>query len=287
MARKTGLGRGLNTLIPQNQKSLSKKIEQDDDVSRVVQVSVQKVLRNPHQPRKVFDEEHLDSLAASIKVHGVMQPLTVTKKGVDTYELIAGERRLQASKRAGLSHVPAIIRTASEQQKLELALIENIQRHNLNPIEEALAYERLMDEFSITQEKLGERVGKKRSTVTNSLRLLTLNEEIQDAISQGKITAGHAKALLGLEGEKAQMAFFKKITTLGLSVRDAEAGVRKAKSKSSTKPSFDPRIQELEGELQEYLGTKTKIKQKRKGGEIVISYFSEEDLSELMKKFNF
>lgn len=285
MARKTGLGRGLNTLIPQNQKSLSKKIEQDDDVSRVVQVSVQKVLRNPHQPRKVFDEEHLDSLAASIKVHGVMQPLTVTKKGVDTYELIAGERRLQASKRAGLSHVPVIIRTASEQQKLELALIENIQRHNLNPIEEALAYERLMDEFSITQEKLGERVGKRRSTVTNSLRLLTLNEEIQDAISQGKITAGHAKALLGLEGEKAQMAFFKKITTLGLSVRDAEAGVRKAKS--STKPSFDPRIQELEGELQEYLGTKTKIKQKRKGGEIVISYFSEEDLSELMKKFNF
>lgn len=286
MARKKGLGRGLNTLIPQNQQSLAKKIEQDDHPSRVVEVSVKEIARNPHQPRRVFDKEHLESLAASIKIHGVMQPITVTKKGPGSYELIAGERRLQASKRAGLSHVPVIVRTATEQQKLELALIENIQRHNLNPIEEALAYERLMQEFEITQEKLGERVGKKRSTVTNAMRLLSLEQEIQDAISEGKITAGHAKALLGLETSDARLTFFKKIMTLGLSVRDAEASVRKAKSDSGKKVKKDPRIIQLESDLQEKLGTRTKIKQKRNGGEIVISYFSEEDLRELMEKLN-
>lgn len=285
MARKKGLGRGLNTLIPQNQQSLAKKIEQDDHPSRVVEVSVKEIARNPHQPRRVFDEEHLESLAASIKVHGVMQPITVTKKGPNSYELIAGERRLQASKKAGLSHVPVIVRTATEQQKLELALIENIQRHNLNPIEEALAYERLMQEFEITQEKLGERVGKKRSTVTNAMRLLSLEQEIQDAISEGKITAGHAKALLGLETAEARLAFFKKIMTLGLSVRDAEASVRKAKSDAGKKVKKDPHIIQLESDLQERLGTRTKIKQKRNGGEIVISYFSDEDLRELMEKF--
>ena len=284
MARKTGLGRGLNTLIPQNQKSLTKKIDQDDHPSRIVEVSVHSIVPNPHQPRTVFKEEHLESLAASIKVHGIMQPLTVTKSGENSYELIAGERRLQASKRAGLSHVPVIIRTATEQQKLELALIENIQRHNLNPIEESLAYSRLMEEFNITQEEISRRVGKKRSTVANALRLLTLNDEIQDAISEGIITAGHAKALLGLEDPVAQMAFFKKITTLGLSVRDAETGVRKAKVASGDKIQKSPRIVEIESELQERLGTKTKIKEKRNGGEIVISYFSNEDLQEVLKR---
>lgn len=284
MARKTGLGRGLNTLIPQNQKSLTKKIEQDDHPSRIVEVSVNSIVPNPHQPRTVFKEEHLESLAASIKVHGIIQPLTVTKNDADSYELIAGERRLQASKRAGLTHVPVIIRTATEQQKLELALIENIQRHNLNPIEESLAYSRLMEEFSITQEEISRRVGKKRSTVANALRLLTLNDEIQDAISEGAITAGHAKALLGLEDPAAQMVFFKKITTLGLSVRDAEEGVRKAKVSSGEKIQKSPRIVELESELQERLGTKTKIKEKRNGGEIIISYFSNEDLQEVLKR---
>ncbi len=310
MAQQHGLGRGLASLIP------PKKIEETqgevahkantgfmyeqpsvrentrESVSSVatnqsgmLEVSVTDIVPNPHQPRAYFDETKLAELAESIKEHGVLQPLVVTQVG-DSYELIAGERRFQASKKAGLTKVPVIVREASEQTKLELAIIENIQRHNLNPIEEAKAYQRLLHEFGLHQEEVAKKMGKSRSAVANSVRLLQLPIDIQRAVSQGKISEGHAKALLGIENKEKQRAIFELILSEELTVRETENRVRSVSVKAHT------RIQKPEhvlltakaNELTEILGTKVKISPSGKGGRVVLEYYSEEELEALLGK---
>lgn len=283
--KKRGLGKGLGSLIPQNNDNKPVVKNRDKQLpNRVVEININSISPNPFQPRKVFLEEELSNLAASIKIHGVLQPITVTNIGPNTYELIAGERRLQASKIAGLKMVPAIVKKADDRQKFELAIIENIQRHNLNPIEEGIAYKKLMKDFNLSQEQVAERVGKKRATIANTLRLLSLPEQIQRAISENKLTAGHAKALLSLDSKEEQIEFFKNITSQGLSVREAEQSVKKVKTKTTTKVKKDAAVIDLEEKLQEKFGTKTKINLKKEGGDIVISFFSREDLKALLDK---
>lgn len=291
MAHKTGLGRGLASLIPQkisNEPSASlPEIPRREKTLAIYEVAVEKISPNPKQPRKVFLESELENLVASIKIHGILQPLVVTKIGGDAYELLAGERRLEAAKKAGFATVPVIVRTATEQQKLEIALIENIQRHNLNPVEEAMAYEQMINEFNLTQDETAKRVGKKRATVANMLRLLALPEEAKDALIAGKISEGHAKVLLGLPSVKDQLVFLEKILNFSLSVRDLESNVRKIKVRSHVRVKVkNPEIALLEEKLEEKLGTKVRIKTNKKGGEIDIEFYSPEDLQNIAAKIS-
>ncbi|MBU1119323.1 ParB/RepB/Spo0J family partition protein [Patescibacteria group bacterium] len=283
-SKKVGLGRGLSTLIPQRKERMSTEVAKKPDrsLSSIVEIDISAIEKNPHQPRKEFNDDKLRSLAGSIKVHGIMQPLVVSKKEDNSYQLIAGERRLQASKLVGLKTVPVVIRAVSEQEKLELALIENVQRHNLNPIEEAHAYTVLMNQFNLTQEEIGVRVGKKRSSVANTLRLLSLPDEIKQALSKEVISAGHAKALLSIENAKDQLIYFHRILDAHLSVREAESSIKKKKeNKITVKPEKSPDIIALEQKIQEKMGTKAKIRINKKGGEVALSFYSPEDLKEI------
>ncbi|MEK7549524.1 MAG: ParB/RepB/Spo0J family partition protein [Patescibacteria group bacterium] len=250
-----------------------------------MEVPIGKIVPNPHQPRLHFDEEKLKELADSIKEHGILQPLVVTEEN-GQYELIAGERRLQASKRAGLTMVPVIIRKAGEQEKLELAIIENIQRHNLNPIEEAKAYLRLIDEFGLQQDAVGKKMGKSRSAVANTVRLLHLPIEIQRAVAEGKISEGHAKALLSIENPEKQRAVFDLIIKEELTVRETELKVRSISVKSHIRSAapLHPEILEQAEHLMQVLGTKVKIAPSGKGGKVVIEYYSPEDLKALLSR---
>jgi ParB family chromosome partitioning protein len=272
-----GLGRGLDSLIPVNDA---------DEKTGVTEVAVGLIDVNPHQPRTVFDEDALRELSSSIKKHGVLQPLVVTPKD-DHYELIAGERRLRASKLAGLAKVPVIVRDADEHQKLEMAIIENVHRRDLNAIDEALSYRKLMEEFSYTQEQVAESVGKPRTTVANKVRLLTLPTEIKRALKEDRITEGHAKALLSIDDPKRQEALFNAILSDNLNVRDVE---KKAKGQgaSAEKTTVDSEtelmIRQLAGDLKNYLGAKVAIKNGAKGGRIEIDYYSQEELSRIYQK---
>ncbi len=249
------------------------------------EVAIGSIMPNPHQPRLHFDEEKLAELAASIKEHGILQPLVVSQSG-DTYELIAGERRLQAAKRAGLTKVPVLIRNVTEQEKLELAIIENIQRHNLNPIEEAKAFLRLVDEFNLQQDEVAKKMGKSRSTVANTIRLLHLPIEIQRAVSEGKISEGHAKALLAIENPEKQRAVFDLIIKEELTVRETELKVRSISVKPHLRmaTSISPEILERSEHLTELLGTKVRIAPSGKGGKVIIEYYAPEDLDGLLKR---
>jgi len=282
------LGRGLDSLIPKKSvvaKFSNQEINQLDAQNQVLEIELEKIQLNPHQPRKKFDHADLEDLINSIKVYGIIQPLIVTKVDEQTYQLIAGERRLRAAKFLNLKTVPLIVRQAKEQQKLELALVENLQRKNLNPLEEAMSYKRLMDEFNLTQEEVAEKIGKKRSTIANTLRLLSLPEEVQKAILDDKITEGHARAIAALEAEKEQIEFFKKILRNQMTVREAETQIKKVRVKSHVRTlHIDPNILEKETKLREYLGYKIVIKPKGKGGEMVIFYNSQEDFNEIYKK---
>lgn len=251
----------------------------------LMEIPLQKIVPNPHQPRLHFDEARLQELADSIKEHGILQPLVVTKNG-DTYEIIAGERRFQAAKRVGLETVPVMVRDVTEQQKLELAIIENIQRHDLNPIEEAKAYLRLVDEFSLPQEQVAQKMGKSRSAVANTLRLLHLPIEIQRAVASGKITEGHAKALLAIENPEKQRAVFDLIIKEELTVRETELKVRSIAVNPHMRSSvvLNPELLERTEHLTEILGTKVKIAPSGKGGKVVIEYYSPEDLDGLLKR---
>ncbi|MFZ3031616.1 MAG: ParB/RepB/Spo0J family partition protein [Candidatus Moraniibacteriota bacterium] len=251
----------------------------------LMEIPIQKIVPNPHQPRLHFDEAKLQELADSIKEHGILQPLVVTKNG-ETYEIIAGERRFQAAKRAGLETVPVMVRDVTEQQKLELAIIENIQRHDLNPIEEAKAYLRLVDEFSLPQEQVAQKMGKSRSAVANTLRLLHLPIEIQRAVASGKITEGHAKALLAIENPEKQRAVFDLIIKEELTVRETELKVRSIAVNPHMRSSvvLNPELLERTEHLTEILGTKVKIAPSGKGGKVVIEYYSPEDLDGLLKR---
>ena len=256
------------------------------DQASIVNAPLQKIAPNPEQPRVQFDKEKLAELAQSIREHGILQPLVVTKSG-DGYELIAGERRLQASKLAGLTEVPVIIRSADERTKLELAIIENTQRHNLNPIEEAKAYLRLMEEYGLHQEEVAKKMGKSRSLVANTVRLLHLPVEIQRALIEGKISEGHAKALLGIENPEKQRALFEMILKSGLTVREAEMEARAVsvrphvRSEVVVPAEFSERLEKL----REKLGTRVKLSPVGQGGKIVIEYYSAEELQGLFQRF--
>ncbi|MEA2006853.1 MAG: ParB/RepB/Spo0J family partition protein [Patescibacteria group bacterium] len=324
MAQKGGLGRGLVSLIPNKKKSSSgtvnyfgmevdvsegekqkegepsgkKEVDKKtgtDSSAKITDVSLKSIIEtpietispNPYQPRKNFDEGKLKELSDSIKKHGVLQPLVVSRKDDGSYELIAGERRLEASKIAGLAKVPVVVRVATEQNKMELALIENVQRHNLNVVEEAKAYKKMQDTFALTQEEIADRVGKSRSAVANILRLLKLPVEILKALGEGKIAEGHARTILGVSNSEKQRAFYELILKENLNVRQAEDRVREATVKTNPRKlkSLDPEIQSKQEELSELLGTKVKIRKSNDGkGQVTIEFYSNEDFSSLINK---
>lgn len=270
------LGRGLDSLIPRKKFTLPQEKEE-----AILEIPVEKIRSNPYQPRNVFDEQSLEDLVNSIKEHGIIQSLVVTKISDDFYELIIGERRLRAAKILNLEKVPVIIRSVESSKKLELSLIENIQRKDLNPMERARAYQRLIGEFELTQEEMAKRLGKARATVANTLRLLTLPEKIQKAIEEEKITEGHGKILLSLDSLEKQEAMLCRILGLGLTVREAGQLVVFKRKKPALK---DPILRFKEEQLQEALGTKVTIKKRGKKGKIIIEFYSEEDLENLIKK---
>lgn len=280
---KGGLGRGLSSLIPGAEDN-----QRINNGEAIQQISVDLISSNRWQPREVFDHSQLEDLVASIKAHGILQPLILTTSGQNKYELIAGERRWRAAKIAGLATVPAIVRNAHDQQRLELAIIENIQRQDLNAIEEAKSFERLMNEFSLTQEEVAARVGKKRSSVANALRLLELPAVILQALADNKITVGHAKILLSIPSEKERLSLFNKILAEGITVRQAETVSKKSSAKKGGHyiPT-DPVIKSLEEIMQQSLGTKVHVHQhSNSGGTIVIDYFSGEELQRLVGKIS-
>lgn len=280
-----GLGRGLGALIPQiiTPAPETEAGKEAKNNLRIEEVSPDHIVPNPHQPRKHFSPQELEDLVASVKEHGILQPLVVTDLGGGKYELIAGERRLRASKIAGLERIPVVVRGASGQQKLELALIENIQRHDLNPVEEALAYQSLVDLFGLTKEEVAKRVGKSRSQVSNTIRLLDLDQEVLDALVEKKITQSHARTLLAEPDRIRRKSLFQEMLTGSVTVRQAEAkaGNGNVSSKSSEK---DPNITALEAQLREHLETKVSISMKEGRGSITIHFYSKPDLKALIEK---
>lgn len=281
MPKRSGLGKGLEALIPTGQP------EPTGGPGGVMQVAIDLIQRNPRQPREKFDLEELENLAASIREHGVIQPLIVSPGKNGIYILIAGERRLQASRKAGLRTVPVVIRHATDQQLLELALIENVQREDLNPIEEAEAYQHLAKEFKMSHEMIAERAGKSRVAVTNTMRLLDASAAVKQALVDGRITEGHARALLALNSAKAQEVLLNQIVNLDLSVRQTEALARKYSgqkpaSKKRANPSAD--VSDVERRLRSSLGTKVLLKHGKRGGTVTIYYYSDEELDSLLEK---
>jgi ParB family chromosome partitioning protein len=253
----------------------------------VIDVPLARVSPNPHQPRRHWDDAELEDLAASIREHGVLQPVLVTET-LNGYQLIAGERRVRASRLAGLERIPALIRQLADRDQLEVALVENVQRSDLDPIEEALAYRQLIDEFGLTQERVAERVGKARATVANTLRLLELHADIQAAIGDGRLTEGHGRALGGIPTD-SQPSILGTVLGQGLSVRQTEELVRRLReprerSTPSPAPRLDPDLERVEEELRHHLGTKVSLSRSRKGGRIVIEYYSDEELGRLYER---
>lgn len=274
--KKSGLGRGLNALIPQTPTTSA-----DEAAQGLKTLPLKQIIPNPHQPRTVMDEEKLQELADSIKEHGLIQPLIVTQQD-SQYILIAGERRWRASQRAGLVEVPVVVKEATPQEMLELAIIENIQRADLNPLEEAYAYQQLMDEFGLTQEEVAKRVGKGRSTVANLLRLLNLPPNIQQAVTDGQISGAHGRALLPLPTPEAQTNAMNQVIKLSLSVRQTETLVKNLLAESKPKPkqrrTLSPEMADLQNQFRSSLGAEVNIETKGKGGRVVIHYYSDEDL---------
>ena len=293
--KKQALGRGLSALLkdPDNDiKSVEDK-NADKVVGSIIELDIESIEINPFQPRTNFNEETLQELAKSIKELGVIQPITVRKLEFNKFQLISGERRLRATKLIGLTTIPAYIRLANDNESLVMALVENIQRHDLDPIEVAISYQRLIEEISLTQEELSERVGKKRSTITNYLRLLKLDPIIQTGMRDGFITMGHGRALIGIENQDIQSDIYHKVVTQNLSVRETEALVKnyqdslKPKTAKTTKDnSFD--IAEDEKKVfVNYFGTKVDVKVAGNGkGKITIPFHSEEDFNRILKLIN-
>ena len=290
MPAKKGLGKGLDSLISNRldhemKESVQKK---DEKVSRETLLPINKVEPNREQPRRHFDEDALKELAESIKVHGIVQPLIVHQKG-DFYEIIAGERRWRAARIAGLKEVPVLVKNYEPQELYEIALIENLQRENLNAIEEAVAYQKLIKEFNLTQDEVAKRVGKSRVAVTNALRLLKLDDRVKQMLIDGKLFAGHARALLAVEDTEIQVKAAEKVLADGMSARETEAYVKKllapAKTKESTtsNTSEDNAYKYYEENLKKVLGTKVSIRRKEKGtGKIEIEYYSVDEFERLM-----
>ncbi|OGF27295.1 hypothetical protein A2331_00940 [Candidatus Falkowbacteria bacterium RIFOXYB2_FULL_34_18] len=289
MNNNSGLGRGLGSLIPNKQSvpvQNGNMAVSSDDKNKIFRVSISDIETNPLQPRKRFVDARLDELVASIKEYGVIQPLIVSRKG-NKYELIAGERRLRASKMAGLTKLPVIVRDADDKEKLEVALIENIQRENLNPIDLGGAYKELMDKFQLTQDEVAKQMGKSRSSVANTIRMLGLPAEIKLALIEGKITEGHAKYLIGLDSETKQMSLFRKILHGGLSVQDTSGEARQMGGTKRAKIQINYQDKDKEFALREFFGAKAEVKRKAKGaGQIIIHFYSDDELREIMSKVN-
>ncbi|KKU25202.1 MAG: ParB-like protein [Microgenomates group bacterium GW2011_GWA2_46_16] len=280
------LGRGLGALITSSTGRQTKQYNTGDDhnadAHKIWHIPLGEIEANINQPRKTFKPEELSELANSIKEHGVLQPVLVAEKSNGGYELIAGERRLRASKLLGLATIPAIIKNLADQEKVEIALIENIQREDLNPIEEAFAFRRLIEEFDLTQQDVADKVGKSRPAVANSIRLLELPEEIQEALIADKINTGQARALLSLDDKAKQMEVLASMLGAKISVREVEHRV--AGSRDPHKSRRDPNLLFLENKLREVLGAKVTITQKGERGTIVVDYFSKEELKRLIEE---
>ena len=271
---KKALGKGLGALLP------SSKVSQPTEPADVQRIRIENIVPNRYQPRHTFPQEELAELAASIKESGVLQPIMVRRKGDGIYELIAGERRWRASKEAGLETIPVVIRNCSDQEALLLALVENIQREDLNPMETARAYSRMTNEFGLTQDAIAVKVGRDRSSVANFVRLIHLHPEVQDLVEGGTLTTGHAKALLGLQSPEEQLRIGKMVAAGTLSVRETEKLVELSlvgKKRQPKSPRSSPWI-DLETRLQKRLGTKVTIHPHKQGGKVVIHYFSPDEL---------
>ncbi len=278
MARQKGLGKGLGALIQDyNDEPLEKSAYQ--------QLPIYKVEPNPDQPRQDFDEEELQALADSISVHGIIQPLTVRDLGTGYYQIIAGERRWRAARQANLSEVPVVIIEADDKKAMELALIENLQRQDLNPVEEALGYRSLIEEYGLTQEDAANRVGKSRPAVANALRLLGLSHEVLEKLRTGELTAGHARAILSLKDEKKQLEAAKKIIALNLSVRQAETlckNMGKEKPMEKAEVFAVDYVAECEKSLSKHLGRGVKIVNGKRKGRFELEFYGQEDLQKLL-----
>jgi ParB family transcriptional regulator, chromosome partitioning protein len=295
--KKIGLGRGLSALLQDSDEVNNRPSKPSplETVSTMNEININFIEANPYQPRTHFDEEALNELADSIRTQGIIQPITVRQTGKDRYQLISGERRLQASKIAGLLHIPAFIRTANDQQMLEMALIENIQRENLNALEIALSYQRLISECSLKQEELGDRVGKNRTTINNYLRLLKLPPVIQVSLRDNKISMGHARALITIENENAQLSIFKKTIEEDWSVRKVEEAVRQLsnatiiKDAAVRKPNTSKQeFRSLQFKLSSFFGSKVSIKaDENDRGEIKIPFTSQEELERILGVLKF
>ena len=304
MAKK-GLGKGLGAIFGEDvvkeskeetekkakAKAEAKAAEEMDDKGRILMLKLDLVQPNKEQPRKTFDEEKINELAESVKNYGVLQPLLVQKKG-RFYEIIAGERRWRAAKAAGLKEVPAVLKEYSKQEAMEISLIENVQRADLNPIEEALGYKQLIDEFGLTQEEIAVRVAKSRTVITNTMRLLKLDEQIQNMLVQGVITSGHARALLSLEDTQMQLKAAKEILDKKLSVRETERLVKRLQKEASGEKKEEKKkdetlaliYQDLEDRMKSVMGTKVSIHNKDKNkGRIEIEYYSEAELERIVE----
>jgi ParB family transcriptional regulator, chromosome partitioning protein len=282
------LGRGLSSLIPKGSGA----------GAGVETVDIDLIVPNPQQPRTHFDTEALEELAQSIREHGVLQPVIVTQQrsdmGVTTYQLIAGERRLQAARIAGVERMPVVVREVADAQLLELALVENLQREDLNPLEEAAAFKRLADEFSMTQEQISQRVGRSRVAVANTLRLLTLEEDIRTSVASGQITEGHARALLGIDDPQVRLDAWRRIVSDALTVRQAEdiaRALREASRGSGAAPrtpsrggAQDPNVRAVEARLRSALGARVSVTAGRNGGRIVIRYHNEDELQGIIER---
>jgi ParB family chromosome partitioning protein len=270
-----GLGRGLGALIPTSTTGLR-------------QIPVEAIKPNPQQPRTRFDADELDELAQSIREHGILQPVLVSQQADGSFQLITGERRWRAAQLAGLPSLPALVKEATPRASLELALVENIQRRDLNPLEEAQAFRQLLDEHGLTQEQLAQRIGKSRVSVTNTLRLLQVPEAVREALANGSITEGHARAILGASGERQRLDVLERVLAEGLSVRETEALARELNSpRESATPAgtgsrVDPDIARLEDAFRQALGTRVRLVRGRKGGgRLVIHFFSDDELQGL------
>jgi len=285
MAKKNALGRGLGALIDVNEEHDERSLIHSP--SAVNEIPLKSISVNPFQPRTSFDEESLNELVMSVEEHGIIQPITVRRAADNTYQLISGERRIRAAEKAGLKRIPAFVREAGDENMLELALVENIQREDLDAIEVAISYQRLIEEFDLTQEALGDRVGKKRATIANYLRLLNLPVEIQTGIREKKISMGHARALAGIDDRDYQVEVFSKILSQDLSVRQVESLAKKSKvsvgSGETGQEVLRSDYEDLREHLSHYFGATIEFKRSNKGsGHIVIPFKSDEDLQRIV-----
>lgn len=296
--KKDALGKGIRSLLQNIDSDLKTtagtlKAPVVENVTGINRIAFDKITVNPKQPRRDFDEQAINELAASIRIHDIIQPITVSQTSNGKYQLISGERRLRAGKLAGLTDIPAYVRHANDHQLLELALLENLQREDLNAIEVALSYRRMMDELNYTQEQVAERMGKERSTVTNYIRLLKLPPDIQLSVRNGSLSMGHARALVNVDTVDKQLFIFNEVKEKGLSVRQTEELVRKLyknedkSAKASVKPALPPAYKRIEDNLASHFATKVKLAHNKNGfGSISIDYYSLQELNKILEQMN-